>query len=336
MSDNINEIKLETFNVRKDKIEISNKAYNNIKIYFNSKDNDQYYKEKSQPSYDIYETIKEYLGVELENTYIDEDGKIFITEKNNGKTNILKFDNNSSIGDYIEYLINLSILNKLNNEKLDVIKSNNRTDCNIIKKNNYFEKFDLAMGKYGIDWSNHIDEFDITEEKYDIYNGEINSLQNERGDVFSLKIEDIKDKLKEKFLGMSISDIKDSQLSPFEVRKLIVAQYGNIKLSEEEINAIGCYKGGWFEKINSFLIGNIDIENEEKFFKNDFEEIIKKVGLIYSAQKKFRTDRDIVLLRTDSVKENIEKGINYDNFVSTTIAPQTFDRRYGRCCNSIL
>jgi len=339
MIDNVNKIELMTLNIFsnfQDRHEVSNKACNNIKIYFNSKDKDQYYREHNQPSYDIYETIKNFLGIELESAFVNEDGRIFLTEKNNGKINMLEFDNNSCIGDYIEYLMNLSILNKLNNEKLDVIKSNNRRDCKVLKKNNTFEKNDLAREKYGTNWKEHTDEFDFTEEKYDIYNGKIDSLQNEKGDIFSLDIEDIRIKLKEKFLDMSMNDIKNSQLSPFEVRKLIAAQYGNIKLSEEEIEAIGYYKGGMFENINKFLIGNPEINDEEKFFKKDLEETIRKIGLIYSAQKKFKTDRDLLLLRTDSVEENKENGINYDNFVSTTIAPQTFDRRNGRCCKSIL
>lgn len=62
------------------------------------------------------------------------------------------------------------------------------------------------------------------------------------------------------------------------------------------------------------------LTDEEKFFKNDFSNIVETIQTINSVYDKFTAAEDIEVLRADSNVDDMEEGttIQYDNFISTS------------------
>ena len=101
-------------------------------------------------------TIKTYLRIELIGFYIDEEGKIYIREGNEQLSRIIEFESNDEIGNYIEYLINLSILKKLDNEQIEVRRAETGRKVNIVMKKRQLEMNTMAREKYGASWKEQI------------------------------------------------------------------------------------------------------------------------------------------------------------------------------------
>jgi hypothetical protein len=314
-----------------DGIEISPRSIITIQNYMDSKENDKEDENQNICPIGIYDAIKNYLGLSIEFYRDLSNGSLLVKELFDENTCMIRFKDADDIANYVEYLTYLSIYCKLHNSKLHISRDNKHSSEKYIIEVSFEERMKRATEKYGDEWKKHLNEFENYEDEIKTYDSNffrVISVEND-GQELQLPIEEAKKDILQQWNSMSIYDINRINLSQYEFRKIIAAQYSNVALSREECEAISLYKHGYFDKVNGFLRGDLsflkDVGSEEHFWIEEIPQVVEIIDKLYDCQKRLSLDRDITVLRRDNQATDIQgETLIYDNFVSTTITPQLF------------